>query len=145
RQDGQVQSAPAGAGVNWQEIILICGGGAAGHGLMNKFVVNPALDKFNLTIDRRLAEFEKGVDKRFTDARSAIDREFVRQPQREDDEPVKRRENMMLEEQARREHEILKEKIDEQGKRLDHEFGKVWGVLKRLVNRESDPPASRLP
>ncbi len=136
------QAAP-GSGINWQEIILICGGVAAVHGLMTKYVVNPALDKFNLVIDKRLSELEKSIDARFLAFRKTIDDEFVRCPERDDELPISRRENTMFEEQAKREHAALKEKIDELAKRLDYEFGKVWGVLKRLVN--GDHPGPRTP
>jgi len=137
RSDGQFQPSPGG--INWQEITIFCVGVAAINGLITKFIVNPALDK-------RFAEYEKSINDRFLSFRKTIDDEFVRCPERDDELPMTRRENAMLEEQAKREHAILKEKIDELGKRLDHEFGKVWSVLKRLVNRENgDPPSSRLP
>lgn len=140
RPDGQAQPMPVSSGINWQEITIFCVGVAAINGLITKYVVNPALDKRFGDYERSVNERFTGLDKRFLDFRKTIDDEFLRCPEREDELPITRRENSMLEEQAKREHAILKEKIDELARRLDHEFGKVWGVLKRLVNREKGEP-----
>lgn len=114
------QSPPASSGINWQEIVLVCTGVAAVHGLITKFVLQPAMDK------------------RFADFRKTLDAEFVRRPERDDERPVSRWENSMLEERAKREHEILKKDTDGLGERMDREFGRVWSTIKRIMDKDQE-------